>query len=132
MSLSPLIQAPAVIQVHAYLAMTAFALGLVQLAAPKGRLPHRVLGYIWCAIMLVIAGGSFFIHTLNQWHGFSWIHLLSLLVLFSVPFGIARARAHRIKGHARTMTMLFLGGLVIAGVFTFVPGRIMHAVLFGG
>jgi uncharacterized membrane protein len=27
---------------------------------------------------------------------------------------------------------MFFGALVIAGLFTFVPGRIMHAVLFGG
>jgi uncharacterized membrane protein len=29
------------------------------------------------------------------------------------------------------MTGLFMGALVIAGVFTFLPGRIMHAVAFG-
>jgi uncharacterized membrane protein len=29
------------------------------------------------------------------------------------------------------MMSLFLGALVIAGVFTFLPGRIMHAVVFG-
>jgi uncharacterized membrane protein len=29
------------------------------------------------------------------------------------------------------MTSLFMGALVIAGVFTFLPGRIMHAVAFG-
>jgi uncharacterized membrane protein len=29
------------------------------------------------------------------------------------------------------MISIYTGGLVIAGLFTFVPGRIMHAVLFG-
>jgi uncharacterized membrane protein len=29
------------------------------------------------------------------------------------------------------MVGLFVGGLVIAGLFTFYPGRIMHTVLFG-
>jgi uncharacterized membrane protein len=29
------------------------------------------------------------------------------------------------------MVGLFVGALVIAGVFTFLPGRIMHAVAFG-
>jgi uncharacterized membrane protein len=29
------------------------------------------------------------------------------------------------------MLGLFVGALVIAGVFTFLPGRIMHAVVFG-
>jgi uncharacterized membrane protein len=30
------------------------------------------------------------------------------------------------------MLSLFLGALIIAGLFTFLPGRIMHAVLIGG
>jgi uncharacterized membrane protein len=29
------------------------------------------------------------------------------------------------------MTLTFCGALVIAGLFTLVPGRIMHAALFG-
>ena len=29
------------------------------------------------------------------------------------------------------MISIFVGGLVIAGAFTFVPGRIMHAVAVG-
>jgi uncharacterized membrane protein len=29
------------------------------------------------------------------------------------------------------MIGIFSGGLVIAGLFTFVPGRIMHTVIFG-
>jgi uncharacterized membrane protein len=35
-------------------------------------------------------------------------------------------------GHRSTMIGLYVGALVIAGLFTFVPGRIMHKVLFGG
>ncbi len=30
------------------------------------------------------------------------------------------------------MIGLFAGALVIAGIFTLVPGRIMHGVIFGG
>ena len=41
MSLAPLLNAPLAIQAHAFAAMAAFALGLVQFAAPKGTLPHR-------------------------------------------------------------------------------------------
>ncbi len=67
MSLAPLLSASPAIQVHAFAAMTAFALGLVQLAAPKGTLPHRMLGGIWVAIMFVVAISSFFIHQLKIW-----------------------------------------------------------------
>jgi uncharacterized membrane protein len=51
MTLSPLIEAAPVVQVHALAAMGAFALGVVQLAAPKGTLPHRTIGWIWVVLM---------------------------------------------------------------------------------
>jgi uncharacterized membrane protein len=44
MSLAPLLDAPAIIQIHALSAIAAFAVGVVQLAAPKGTFPHRVVG----------------------------------------------------------------------------------------
>ena len=55
MSLAPLLQAPGVIQIHAFAAMAAFALGIFQLAAPKGTLRHRATGWIWVVIMTVLA-----------------------------------------------------------------------------
>jgi len=33
--------------------------------------------------------------------------------------------------HRRVMIGIFSGALVIAGLFTLLPGRIMHAVVFG-
>ena len=43
----------------------------------------------------------------------------------------SRARAHRVKAHRNTMLGLFFGALVIAGVFTLWPGRVMHEAVFG-
>jgi hypothetical protein len=51
-SLAPLLNADPAIQVHAFAAMAAFALGVVQLAAPKGTLPHRTVGWIWVVLVL--------------------------------------------------------------------------------
>ena len=65
MSLTPLLNAAPAIPIHASAAMAAFVLGLVQLTAPKGRLPHRTLGWIWVALMTVVAGSSFGIHELR-------------------------------------------------------------------
>jgi uncharacterized membrane protein len=45
--------------------------------------------------------------------------------------GVWYARRHKVRGHRITMISIFFGALVIAGLFTFVPGRIMHAVVFG-
>lgn len=131
MSLQPLLAASPAIQIHAFVAMAAFVVGLVQLARAKGDQTHRMLGYAWVAMMVVIAASSFAIHSINQWHGFSWIHLLSLFVLVNVPLAVVHVRRGKIEAHRKTMVLTFIGGLVVAGAFTFLPGRIMHAVAFG-
>ena len=131
MSLDPLLTATPPIPLHAFAAMAAFVLGVVQLAAPKGTLPHRALGWVWVALMAVVAASSFWVHTIHQFGDFSLIHLLSVLVLVTLPVGVWQARRHRVASHRRAMAGLFLGALVIAGGFTFYPGRIMHTVIFG-
>jgi uncharacterized membrane protein len=131
MSLAPLLNAPLAIQAHAFAAMAAFVLGLVQFAAPKGTLPHRTVGFIWLALMLTVALSSFWIHEIRLWGQWSPIHLISIYVLIMIPVAVTLAHRHNVRGHARTVISMFIGGLVIAGLFTFVPGRIMHAVAFG-
>jgi uncharacterized membrane protein len=131
MSLAPLLDAAPAIPLHAFAAMTAFVLGVVQLAAPKGTLPHRTLGWIWVGLMLAVAVSSFWIHQIRLVGPWSPIHLLSILVLVSVPLGVWRAHRHQVRDHRLIMISVFSGALVIAGLFTLAPGRIMHAVVFG-
>ena len=132
MTLQPLFSASPAIQLHAFAAIAAFGLGLVQLFRTKGDGPHRAAGYVWVGLMLLIAASSFWIHEINQWRGFSLIHLLSIWVLLYTPFAVMMARRGNISAHKHGMIGLFAGALIVAGIFTFVPGRIMHAVLFGG
>ena len=103
MSLDPLLAAPLVVQVHAFAAMAAFVLGIVQFAAPKGTLPHRTTGYVWVGPMLVVAASSFAIHGIRQLAGFSLIHLLSVMVLVLLPLAVLAARRHRVSTHRRAM-----------------------------
>jgi uncharacterized membrane protein len=131
MSLAPLLNAAPEIQIHAFAAMAAFALGIVQLAAPKGTLPHRTLGWIWVALMLMISATSFLIHGIRLWGPWSPIHLLSIFAPVMLAVGVVAARRHRVRAHKITMMSVFAGALVLAGLFTLVPGRIMHSVLFG-
>jgi uncharacterized membrane protein len=131
MTLGPLLQASAAIQVHAFAAMSAFVLGLIQLIAPKGTLPHRALGWIWVTLMLVVCISAFFIHELRRFGPWSPIHLLAIFTLIMLPIAVLAAHRHKVDRHRRAMIGIFLGALVIAGLFTFVPGRIMHAVAFG-
>jgi uncharacterized membrane protein len=130
MSLAPLLDAAPAIPVHAFAAMAAFALGLVQFAAPKGTLPHRTVGWIWVALMAVVAASSFWIHQIRL-VGRSPIHLLSIFTLTMLPLAVWKAHSHQVGAHRRIMISLFLGALVIAGLFTLVPGRVMHKVVFG-
>ena len=131
MSFTPLLEASGTIPLHAFAAMAAFALGIVQFAAPKGTLPHRTVGWIWVGLMAVVAASSFWIHEIRLLGPWSPIHLLSIFTLIVLPIAVWRARRHRVADHRRIMILIFAGALVIAGLFTFLPGRIMHAVVFG-
>jgi uncharacterized membrane protein len=131
MTLAPLLTASPAIQMHAFAALAAFALGAVQLTAPKGTIPHRLFGWLWAGLMLTVVLSSFFIHEIRLWGPWSPIHLLSIFTLVMLPMAVWRARRHDVRRHQRAMVGLFAGALVIAGLFTLLPGRIMHAVLFG-
>jgi uncharacterized membrane protein len=131
MSLAPLLNAAPTIQIHAFAAMAAFALGVVQLSAPKGTLPHRAMGWIWVSLMVVVSISAFFIHTIRLWGPWSPIHLLAIFTLLMLPLGVWAAHRHDVVRHRNTMIGLFTGALVIAGIFTLYPGRIMYDVVFG-
>lgn len=131
MSLAPLLQASPAIQIHAAAASGAFLLGLAQFALPKGTTRHRITGWIWVGLMAVVSVTAFFIHEIRLWGPWSPIHLLAIFTLVMLPLAVLHARWHRVGNHKRAMIGIFLGALVVAGLFTFVPGRIMHAVVFG-
>lgn len=139
MSLDPLLEAPPVIQVHAFGAMAAFILGLVQIAAPKGTLPHRTLGVAWIAIMIVVTASSAFILQpagpgTPYWERLTPIHLFIPVTAFGLISGVRLLMrgGPRLKAHSWPFISVFLGGLIVAGALAFLPGRIMHAVAFGG
>ncbi len=132
MDLTPFTWAPLPIQLHAYAALGAFILGAVQLTGVKGTRRHRALGYTWAALMLVVALSSLWIHEIRLWGPWSPIHLLSIFTLAMLPLGIWHAHNHSVQRHRAAMLGLFFGALVIAGLLTLAPGRIMHKIVFGG
>lgn len=118
-----------VIQLHLFAALSALLVALFMLKAAKGTRVHRVIGWAWVLLMMTTALSSFFIKDINPGR-FSFIHLLSGWVAFATPLGVWAARTHRIALHQRLMTGLVIGGLIIAGAFTFIPGRLMFDVFF--
>ena len=130
MTLAPLVTAGPLIQAHALAALLAVGLGSAQYVLTKGGQRHRWLGRAWVGLLAFVALSSFGIHGIRQGGPFSWIHGFSAFTLGMLILGVALARAGRIAAHRWTMIGLFAGALVITGLFTLMPGRVMHAVLF--
>lgn len=131
MSFQPLLDAPLAVQFHVATVVPAAILGAFIFLRPKGTAIHRLLGKIWVVLMVATSVSTFFIHELRMFYVFSPIHLLSIFSIYGCLQSVYFARRGDIRRHMRIMQSVYLGGIVIAGGFTFVPGRIMHAVAFG-
>ncbi|RUU69064.1 DUF2306 domain-containing protein [Mesorhizobium sp. M2C.T.Ca.TU.009.01.2.1] len=99
-------------------------------AAEGDYAPPRA-GLCLAALMLIIAISSFWIQQIRLIGPFSPIHLLSILVLVTVPLAVWHAHNHRVAKHRKVMISLYVFALIGAGIFTLLPGRIMHIVVFG-
>lgn len=120
--------APAV-QLHLAAALLALAIGTALLLGVKGNRLHRGLGWTWVIAMAVTAVSSLFIRELN--HGaFSFVHFLSGWTLVGLPMAVYAARRHKVAQHRKAMTGMFVGGLVLAGLLAFLPGRLLWEVFF--
>jgi len=117
-----------VLKAHVGAAVGTLIVGVLLLAGVKGRLWHKRLGWSWVGLMATTAISSFWLQRLGS---FSWIHGLSGWTLVVLPAAVYAARRKRIKAHRRMMTGLFVGGPVIAGAFTLLPGRLLWRLLFG-
>ena len=122
------------IQIHLATVLPAFAIGTFQIfVSQKGAPIHRALGYVYLTLMSITAISTLFIHEVNPSgpFGFSFIHLFVPLTIWGVYNAIAGARTHNIPRHRGAMIGLYIGGLLIAGGLTFLPGRLMHQIFFG-
>lgn len=127
---TPLLEASMQIKIHVAGALSAFSIGVVLLLAPKGFRFHKTLGWAWVVAMAVTAVSSFFITGIFQ-NTYSPIHALSAWTLIGLPFGISAIRQRNVQKHRQTMTGMFVGGMAIAGLFTFLPGRLMWSLFVG-
>ena len=119
------------IPIHTIAAILAIILGGMQLYMKKGSATHKLFGYVWVGLMLIVSVSSFFIHEIKLWNIYSPIHLLSAWTIFSLGLAIYYVRISNIKRHKYVMIMIYGFALVLTGFFTFMPGRIMHQIVFG-
>ena len=116
------------IWIHLVAAAAALTLGAAVLWRRKGDRRHRLAGRAWVALMLVVAGSSLFIREERD-GAFSAIHVLIVVTLASLTQGVLALRgadrARAVRTHRTTMQALYAAALLIAGGFTFLPGRLL-------
>jgi uncharacterized membrane protein len=130
MNTAALLAAPFAVQAHVFAALAALVLGVVQLASPKGTLPHRAIGWLWVVLMAGTALSSFVFVWGCGFSGLGPIHILSVVTLFTLVGLVRAARRGDIRGHRSGVLWLFFAALIGAGAFTLLPGRLMHDVTF--
>lgn len=130
--IQPFLEAERAIQIHVIAALFALFTGIYIFSRRKGGKWHKRIGKGWVVAMALVALSSLFINQLKVWGPFSPLHLLSLFVLGSLVYAIAKVRAGDVQAHRFTMIGLFVGGLLVAGALTFARDLLMHRIFFPG
>lgn len=118
---------------HLVTVIPCFFIGAVLLIIQKGTKTHKTWGKAYMILMLTTAWITLFMPAKvgPQILGhFGWIHSFSLLTLYTVPTAYTAIRRGDVKAHKRKMVLLYFGAIIIAGGFTFVPGRFLYEVFF--
>jgi uncharacterized membrane protein len=118
---------------HLVTVIPCFFIGAVLLIIQKGTKTHKTWGKAYMILMLTTACITLFMPAKvgPQILGhFGWIHSFSLLTLYTVPTAYTAIRRGDVKAHKRKMVLLYFGAIIIAGGFTFVPGRFLYEVFF--
>ena len=131
MNLDPFLTASPVLVIHILSAFFALGLGLMMWVRRKGTKSHKFFGRIFASLMGITAFTAIFIRELNNGN-FSWIHLFVPLTFYTLWEIFRYIRQGDIKKHQRSVTGLFFGALLIPSLFSFLPGRLMWVVFFGG
>ena len=116
------------IVLHVATVLPAIPLGGYLLLARKGTARHKQLGKLWVGLMVTTALSALFIRTGGS---FSFIHIFVPLTLWSSYKLVATARRGDMKAHRWEILTLYLGALMIPGIFSMaLPGRLMNVWLF--
>jgi uncharacterized membrane protein len=121
-------------QLHLATIIPSFLIGTLLLVIKKGTGIHKIFGRVYMILMMVTAlitlfmparvGATFLNH-------FGWIHSFSFLTIYTVPTAYWAIKKGNVRAHKRKMILLYFGAIVIAGGFTFYPGRYLHHLFFG-
>lgn len=110
-----------------------FFIGALLLVIRKGTRIHVNFGRIYMTLMMITACVTLFMPAevgprfLNH---FGWIHSFSFLTIYTVPTAYWAIKRGNVKVHKRKMILLYFGAIIIAGGFTFTPGRYLYNLFF--
>lgn len=112
----------------------AFLMATFMMVTKKGTEVHKLIGRIYMVLMLFTAMVTLLMSAQvgpRLFNHFGFIHLLSVLVLYCVPSAYWAIKNGNVKRHKWSMIGLYIGGLIVAGGFTLMPGRMLGNMLFG-
>jgi len=119
---------------HLATVLPCFLIGTYLLLTKKGTKTHKILGRIYMVLMMITAIVTLFMpaHVGPRILGhFGWIHTFSFLTIYTVPTAYWAIKKGDVKSHKRKMIILYFGAIILAGGFTFFPGRYLHDLFFG-
>ncbi len=138
MTLQPLVEAPLAIQLHVATIVPAFVIGTwLIFFSTKGSPSHRLAGKTYLTLMVLTSLAAIFVRSFSGWSlavgplKLGLIHLFVPLTLHGVWGTLAALRAGDIRRHQASMRGVYFGAIVIAGLLTFAPGRIMYRMFVG-
>ena len=124
------------IYIHAFFALIAVPVGLYILLTKKGTQKHKLTGRIWTLFLLIVSFTALFIQAINPGE-YSLIHLLIPWTIGSLIYSIWSIRKFQKtklqkykKAHMYSMIGVYVGALLVAGVFTLMPRRLFYEILF--
>ncbi len=118
---------------HLATVIPCFVIGTLVLLIKKGTTTHIMLGRVYMVLMLITASITLFMPAdvgPTIFNHFGWIHSFSFLTLYTVPTAYLAIKKGNIKVHKRKMILLYFGAIIIAGGFTFTPGRYLYNLFF--
>ncbi len=138
MSIQPLLNASTAVQIHVATVVPAFVLGTWLLfGSAKGSPRHRLIGTIYLTLMAITAIAATAIRAFSSAAitigplKLGLLHLFVPLTAWSIWRALHHAKRGEIAGHRGAMRGLYFGGLIVAGLLAFMPGRVMYRMFFG-
>ena len=119
---------------HLIILLPCIILGAGLFLLKKGTSLHRWLGRIYMTGMGITGILTLFIPSASNpilFNHFGYLHLLSILTIWTIPTALLAARNGNIKGHRSAMIQLYAGGIIIAGLLAiFGTGRYLNQLIF--